>query len=43
MTTTPPAGEFKQITCGFDFSCGIKMDDSLDCWGLNDEGQTDHP
>lgn len=34
---------YTQVSAGFNFTCGLKSNGSVDCWGLNDEGQTDLP
>jgi len=31
------------VSTGHDFSCGIKDDQEIACWGTNDYGQTDAP
>ena len=32
--STPPAGVlFRQVSTGLDFTCGIKADNTLQCWG----------
>lgn len=30
----PPEGRFKSLSAGFLFSCGVRADDSAECWGL---------
>jgi len=35
----PPAGTFTQVSAGGDYSCGVKADGSLACWGYNDYGE----
>ena len=30
----PPEGRFKSLSAGFLFSCGVRIDDSAECWGL---------
>ena len=44
-TTTPTRGTaiFKAITAGWGHSCGLRTDDTIACWGYNDEGQADAP
>jgi hypothetical protein len=38
---TPPEGVFfKQVSAGLNHTCGIKLDDSIDCWGHNSAGET---
>jgi len=32
-------GEFKSISAGSDYTCGIRADDRVYCWGRNSEGQ----
>ena len=33
-------GNWKEIAAGFTHTCGIKVDDTLWCWGQNDSGRT---
>ena len=35
--------EYKAIDAGKNHTCGIKMDDTIECWGDNSDGQTDAP
>ena len=30
----PPEGRFKSLSAGFLFSCGVRIDNSAECWGL---------
>ena len=30
----PPEGRFKSLSTGFLFSCGVRIDNSAECWGL---------
>jgi len=39
----PPAGKFKQVSAGYCHTCGIRDDDSLECWGSNDDGESAPP
>ncbi len=39
----PPAGDFVWLTVGNDFSCGVKSDQSVTCWGQDDIGQATPP
>ncbi|OQW91870.1 MAG: hypothetical protein BWK78_03325 [Thiotrichaceae bacterium IS1] len=39
----PPAGDFVWLTVGRDFSCGVKSDQSVTCWGKDDIGQATPP
>jgi hypothetical protein len=39
----PPGGGFTAIACGEDFSCGIRDDGTLACWGLDDADQSSPP
>ncbi len=34
------AGTFSQVSTGYEFTCGVKTDGSLACWGDNSYGQT---
>ena len=38
-----PQGAFTAITAGDDYSCGLRTDGTAQCWGNNDDGQTDAP
>jgi len=33
----------KQVASGNDFSCGLKIDNTVVCWGINDAGQSSPP
>jgi len=35
----PPPGNWAKVTAGDDFTCGIRVDGGLFCWGYNDRGQ----
>ena len=35
--------KFEAIDAGKNHACGIKLDDTVECWGDNTEGQTDAP
>ena len=35
------AGPFTQVSTGFFYTCALKLDGSVDCWGLNDYGQAE--
>ena len=35
----PPAGKFIQVSAGALFTCGVKADHTLACWGYNFYGQ----
>ncbi len=37
----PAAGSFTQITAGYNYTCGIKTDGSVLCWGNDFNGQVD--
>jgi cysteine-rich repeat protein/VCBS repeat-containing protein len=43
----PPLGSFKKVSVGGDFltlhACAINTNDGLECWGDNDQNQTDVP
>ena len=30
----PPEGQFISVSAGFHFSCGVRIDNSAECWGL---------
>jgi len=36
-------GTFKQVDAGNGFTCGIRTDGTIACWGDNSKGQTDAP
>ena len=39
-----PDGQFTAIAGGFDYTCGIRLDGTVACWGTNNwEGQADAP
>jgi len=42
-TTPTPTREFKSVSAGGEHSCGIKTDNTLTCWGRNEDGETDGP
>ena len=31
--TVPPEGEFTSVSAGEDYSCGVRTDGSIECWG----------
>ena len=35
--------KYKAVDAGKNHTCGIKMDNTIECWGDNTEGQTDAP
>ena len=35
--------KYKSVDAGKNHTCGIKMDNTIECWGDNTEGQTDAP
>ncbi len=37
--SAPPAGSYLQVSAGGGFSCGIRTDRTLTCWGLGQPGQ----
>ena len=39
----PPAESFTQIDTGSYFTCGIKTDATLECWGKDEKGQSSPP
>lgn len=32
-----------QVSAGWDYNCAVLVDGKLDCWGLNINGQVEHP
>ena len=38
-----PAGAFQTVSVGLRHSCGLRADNTITCWGNNDEGQADAP
>jgi hypothetical protein len=38
-----PAGVFQQIDVGTDFACGVRRDETLECWGAEILGRTTPP
>lgn len=40
---SPAAGEFTQVSSGKYFSCGVRVDNTLACWGWSDYGQIQIP
>ncbi len=40
---SPAAGEFSQVSSGKYFSCGVRVDHTLACWGWSDYGQVQIP
>ena len=41
--TTIPAGNYLSISAGQGFTCAIRTDETLDCWGEDGLGQTEAP
>lgn len=41
--TLPPGGTFTQLSTSFFNSCGLRSDGTIECWGLNDAGQSTPP
>ena len=39
----PEGVSFQQITAGYRYSCGIRADGGVTCWGRNDHAQLDAP
>ena len=37
------AGNYKAVTAGANHTCAIRLDDSVVCWGSNDDGATEAP
>ena len=40
---TPPSGEFASVSAGRLHTCGVRQDDSVECWGNDDYGQATPP
>ena len=38
-----PEGRFTAISAGWDHTCGLRESGAIECWGRNDDGQTDVP
>ncbi|MCB9804471.1 hypothetical protein H6769_02320 [Candidatus Peribacteria bacterium] len=38
-----PVFEDRTVASGNNFTCALKSDSTIECWGLNDNGQTDTP
>ncbi|MEO0813708.1 MAG: hypothetical protein AAFY60_12650, partial [Myxococcota bacterium] len=41
--STPPLGDFAQLSAGFRFLCGLTNSGTVYCWGENDDGQVGIP
>ena len=41
--SAPPDGIFHQIDAGAAYTCGVKTNGNVECWGSNDEGQARPP
>jgi cysteine-rich repeat protein len=41
--SSPPSGNFLQITAGGSFSCGVTATNTLACWGADNNGQATPP
>jgi len=41
--TTPPQGQFTQVTAGNDHACGLTSDGRIYCWGNDTDGQATAP
>jgi hypothetical protein len=39
----PPQVDFTQVSYGNEFGCGLRSDETLECWGANDFGQATPP
>ena len=39
----PSDGSFISVSAGKWYTCGVKTDGSVACWGSNDEGQAEPP
>ena len=40
---SPTCPKFKAVSVGGDHSCGLRADDTITCWGSNDDGRADAP
>ena len=40
---TRSAGEFASVSTGASYTCGVRTDGGVECWGLNAEGQATPP
>ena len=38
-----PAGQYTAVSAGYQHSCAIRTDNTITCWGENDDGQADAP
>ena len=45
MTDRPRrrTGEFISVSAGYGYTCGVRRDGSVECWGLDDHGQATPP
>ena len=43
LSVEPSAGTFTMVSAGADHTCGILDTGAVECWGLNDEGQSTPP
>ena len=41
--TEAPGGTFKSVVAGWRHSCGLRSDDTIDCWGLDKDRIVDAP
>lgn len=41
--TTAPAGTFTQLSAGWGYTCGVRTDETVSCWGADDSGQASPP
>ena len=39
----PPSGTFESVSAGYYHNCGVTSSGSLECWGLNSDGQATPP
>ena len=37
---TPPEGSFVSVSAGYEYTCGVRSDGSLACWGVQARGET---
>ena len=34
---TAPSGEFASVSASADYTCGVRLDGSVECWGANED------
>ena len=40
---TPAAGRFRQVSIGQEYACGLRLDETIACWGNSEHGKTTPP